>query len=195
MTNTNPSTDALKENAIQTAARWITERPVYIDTETTGLEKTDEIVEISIVDFDGSVLYSSLVKPSKPIPAEASRIHGITNEMVASMQSWLILWPTIRNFLYGRTIAAYNAPFDMRMMQQSHAAYKFPWRENFKVVDVLPLYSDYRGVWNPVRGSMKYFKLEEAGAFFQIALPNAHRSTADSLLTRAVLHSMAGQPY
>lgn len=190
-----PSTEPLKDNAIQTAARWIADKPVYIDTETTGLEKTDEIVEISIVDFDGSVLFSSLVKPSKPIPAEASRIHGITNEMVASVQSWLILWPTIRNFLYGRTIAAYNAPFDMRMMQQSHNAYKFPWRENFKVIDVLPLYSDYRGVWNPVRGSMKYFKLEEAGAFFSIALPNAHRSTADSLLTRAVLHCMAGQPY
>jgi hypothetical protein len=42
---------------------------------------------------------------------------------------------------------------------------------------------------------MKYFKLEEAGATFQIALPNAHRSTADSLLTRAVLHSIAGQSY
>lgn len=190
-----PSTEPLKENAIQTAIRWIAEKPVYIDTETTGLEKTDEIVEISIVDFDGSLLFSSLVKPSKPIPAEASRIHGITNEMVSSTQSWLIMWPSIRNFLYGRTIAAYNAPFDLRMMQQSHSAYKFPWRENFKVIDVLLLYSDYRGVWNPVRGSMKYFKLEEAGRFFQIALPNAHRSTADSLLTRAVLHSIAGQPY
>ena len=78
-----PSTEPLKENAIQTAARWIAEKPVYIDTETTGLEKTDEIVEFSIVDFDGSILYSSLVKPSKPIPTEASRIHGITNEMVS----------------------------------------------------------------------------------------------------------------
>lgn len=190
-----PSTEPLKENAIQTAARWIAEKPVYIDTETTGLERTDEIVEISIVDFDGSVLFSSLVKPSKPIPLGASRIHGITNEMVSSVQNWLVQWPTIRNYLYGRTIAAYNAPFDLRMMQQSHAAYKFPWRENFKVVDVLPLYSDYRGVWNPTRGSMKYFKLEEAGASFQIALPNTHRSTADSLLTRAVLHAIAGQPY
>lgn len=190
-----PSTEPLKENAIMTAAKWIAEKPVYFDTETTGLERTDEIVEISIVDFDGSVLFSSLVKPSKPIPAGASRIHGITNELVASVQNWLVQWPTIRNFLYGRTIAAYNAPFDLRMMQQSHAAYKFPWRENFKVVDVLPLYSDYRGVWNPARGSMKYFKLEEAGASFQIPLPNAHRSTADSLLTRAVLHAMAGQPY
>ncbi len=190
-----PSSSSSKDQVIALANRWVTEKPVYIDTETTGLEKTDEVIEISIVDFDGSLLFSSLVKPSRAIPAEAQRIHGISNEMVSAKPGWPILWPTIRNFLYGRTIAAYNTPFDLRMMEQSHARYRLPWRENFKNVDVLPLFSDYRGIWNPVRGSMKYFKLEEAGQFFNISLPNAHRSTADALLTRAVLHSIAGLPY
>lgn len=190
-----PSSQASKDNAVNNSKRWVAEKPVYIDTETTGLESGDEIVEFSIVESDGSVLYSSLVKPSRPIPAAASRIHGITNDMVSSSQNWPILWPTIRNFLYGRMIAAYNAPFDLRMMQQSHARYRLPWRENFNMADVLPLFSDFRGIWNPARGSMRYFKLEEAGSFFNISLPNAHRSTADSLLTRAVLHSIAGLPY
>lgn len=190
-----PNDTSGRDNAISNAKRWLADKPVYIDTETTGLEKTDEVIEISIVDHDGSQLFTSLIKPSRPIPIEAQKIHGITNEMVATAQSWPILWPTIRNYLYGRTIAAYNAPFDLRMMEQSHARYKIPWRENLKIVDVLPLFSDYRGIWNPVRGSMRYFKLEEAGQFFDISLPNAHRSTADSLLTRAVLHSIAGLPY
>ncbi len=190
-----PSNNAAKENAANLARQWVSEKPVYIDTETTGLEKTDEIVEISIVDHDGSLLFSSLVKPSRPIPSEAQRIHGISDKMVATSQSWPILWPTLRNYLYGRTIAAYNAPFDLRMMEQSHARYRLPWRENLKLVDVLPLFSDFRGIWNPARGSMKYFKLEDAGQFFNITLPNAHRSTADSILTRAVLHCIAGLPY
>lgn len=190
-----PNDTSGRDNAISNAKRWLADKPVYIDTETTGLEKTDEVIEISIVDHDGSQLFTSLIKPSRAIPIEAQKIHGITNEMVATAQSWPILWPTIRNYLYGRTIAAYNAPFDLRMMEQSHARYKIPWRENLKFVDVLPLFSDYRGIWNPVRGSMRYFKLEEAGQFFDISLPNAHRSTADSLLTRAVLHSIAGLPY
>jgi len=190
-----PNDTSGRDNAISNAKRWLADKPVYIDTETTGLEKTDEVIEISIVDHDGSQLFTSLIKPSSPIPIETQKIHGITNEMVATAQSWPILWPTIRNYLYGRTIAAYNAPFDLRMMEQSHGRYKIPWRENLKFVDVLPLFSDYRGIWNPVRGSMRYFKLEEAGQFFDISLPNAHRSTADSLLTRAVLLSIAGLPY
>lgn len=184
-----------KDAAVKNAGRWVSEKPVYIDTETTGLEKSDEIVEISIVDFDGSLLFTSLVKPVHPIPAEAQRIHGISNQMVVSSPSWPILWQSIRSHLFGRTIAAYNAPFDLRMMQQSHAQYRLPWKENFHIVDVLPIYSDFRSIWNPSRSSMKYFKLEEAGQFFNISLPNAHRSTADALLTRAVLHSISGLPY
>ncbi len=184
-----------REKAIRMAQAKIAERPVYIDTETTGLDRSAEVIEISIIDFDGSILFSSLVKPSIPIPAGVQRIHGISNEMVASAPVWPILWPKVRSFLYGRVIGAYNAPFDLKMMQQSHARYRLPWLDSLNMLDILPLYSDYQGVWDPDRRSMKYFKLEEAGAFFKIPLPNAHRSAADALLTRAVLHSIAGQPY
>ena len=189
------SATSSRENAIRLAQARISEKPIYIDTETTGLDRTDEVVEISIVDFDGTILLSSLVKPSQPIPRDAQSIHGITNDMVQSAPSWPILWPRVREIFYGRTIAAYNAPFDLKMMQQSHSRYRIPWRENLDMLDVLRLYSDYKGLWDPARRSMRFFKLEEAGRSFQIPLPNAHRSTADALLTRAVLHSIAGLPY
>jgi DNA polymerase-3 subunit epsilon len=189
------ATNTTQNSAIELARKIIDQKPVYIDTETTGLEKDDEIIEISIVDFDGKTLLSSLVKPTKPIPPDAQRVHHIHDADVAKAQSWPILWPRIRSFLFGRPVAAYNAPFDYRMMQQSHARYRLPWRDNLNMVDVLPIYSDFRGIWDPTRRSMKYFKLEEAGAHFNIPLMNEHRSEADTLLVRAVLHSIAGLPY
>ncbi len=184
-----------REKAMLLAQAMIAEKPVYIDTETTGLRQSDEVVEISIVDFDGTILLSSLVKPTQPIPVDAQYIHGISNEMVKTAPMWPVLWPQIREIFHGRVIAAYNAPFDLKMMQQSHSRYKLPWRESLKLVDVLLIYSDYKGIWDPVRRSMRYFKLQEAGSSFNIPLPNAHRSTADALLTRAVLHSIAGIEY
>lgn len=184
-----------RANAIQLAQSKVSEKPLYFDTETTGLDRNAEVVEISIVESDGSIVFSSFIKPSQPIPFDAQRIHGIDNEMVRSAPAWPVVWPQIREIFYGRTIAAYNAPFDLRMMQQSHQRYHLPWRENLNMVDVLLLYSDYKGVWDPYHRSMKYFKLEEAGSFFQIPLPNAHRSAADALLTRAVLHSIAQISY
>jgi DNA polymerase III epsilon subunit-like protein len=189
------ATNTTQTRSQEMARTLIAQKPVYIDTETTGLEKDDEVVEISIIDSDGTRLFSSLVKPSRPIPAAAQQIHHISDKEVASAPAWPILWPRIRSFLYSRPVAAYNAPFDYRMMQQSHARYRLPWRDNLNMVDVLPIYSDYRAVWDPTRRSMKYFKLEEAGAYFHIPLLNEHRSEADALLVRALLHSIAGLPY
>ncbi|MDR6831648.1 DNA polymerase-3 subunit epsilon [Bosea sp. BE271] len=66
---------------------------VLVDTETTGLQHArDEIIEIGAVAFtydsDGAIgdvvgVYSGLRQPSEPIPAEITRLTGITDEIVA----------------------------------------------------------------------------------------------------------------
>jgi DNA polymerase III epsilon subunit-like protein len=193
--NSIPINGSCKEESGKLAAKIIASKPVYLDTETTGLEKQDEIVEISILDFDGTTLLESYVRPVNPLTSAATRIHGITNAMVTNAPTWPALWHRIRGFLFSRLIAAYNAPFDLRMMRQSHARYKIPWRESFDWVDVMILFSNYRGIWDPVRKTMKYFSLTDAGKYFNISLPNSHRASADALLTRAVLHCQAGVPY
>jgi len=190
-----PIIESGNEETRKLAVKIIASKPVYVDTETTGLEKQDEIVEISILDSDGTTLLQSYVRPVNPLTAAATRIHGITNAMVANAPTWPALWPQIRGVLFSRQIAAYNAPFDLRLMQQSHSRYKIPWRETFEWVDVMILFSNYRGIWDPIRRSMKYFNLTDAGKHFNISLPNSHRASADALLTRAVLHCLAGVPY
>lgn len=190
-----PAKGSNNEEISTHAAKIIASKPVYLDTETTGLEKQDEIVEISILDFDGTTLLQSYVRPLNPLTTAATKIHGITNAMVANAPTWPALWPQIRGVLFSRPVAAYNAPFDLRMMQQSHSRYKIPWREAFEWVDVMILFSNYRGVWDPLRRSMKYFSLADAGKHFNITLPNSHRASADALLARAVLHCLAGVQY
>ena len=182
-----------RQNAIMIARQVIAQNPVYLDTETTGLEKTDEIVEISIIDDAGIVLLDSLVKPSQSIPASATRIHGITDQMVQKSLAWPILWQQVRPLLIGKTIVAYNSDFDYRLIIQSHARYRLPWKDNLSFFDLLKLYSHFRGDWDFKRRSWRYFSLEQAGKSANIALPNAHRSTADTLLTRELLHYIANQ--
>ncbi|MEN6481803.1 MAG: 3'-5' exonuclease [Anaerolineaceae bacterium] len=189
------NTPTSRQHAIEMARQKIAEKPIYLDTETTGLDRSDEIVEISIIDFDGSVLFESLVRPSKAISPAASQVNHITNEMVKSASTWPALWPQVRSILFGRVIGMYNADFDLRMMQQSLTVYRLPWREKFNSFDILTIYSEYRGVWDPIRGSLKWFRLEEAGRQLGITIPNAHRAMQDTLLTRAVLHSIASLPH
>jgi len=174
------------------ARQKIQDGTVYLDTETTGLDKNAEIVEIGLVGPDGEVLIESLVRPSQPIPPEATRLHGISNEQVQKSLAWPSVWANVRAQLLERPIGIYNAEFDLRMMMQSMARYRLSWRENLNTFDIMLLYAQYRGEWDPARRSYRFIRLEDAGRQLGISLPNAHRAVADALLARAVLRNLAG---
>ena len=67
---------------------------VAFDVETTGLDADrEELIEVAGIKFtfekkDGKLItkelsqYSSLIKPGKLIPDEATRVNNITNQMV-----------------------------------------------------------------------------------------------------------------
>lgn len=55
------------------------------DTETTGLERGSRVVELAAIKFDETGVidrFETLVNPQMFIPADATKTHGITDEMV-----------------------------------------------------------------------------------------------------------------
>jgi len=179
--------------AIQIAREKLALNPLYLDTETTGREQSSEIIEISIIDDVGQVVFESLVKPTRLIPLEVTRIHGITNEMVKGSPNWMSVWPRVRDVLTGRIVGIYNAEFDLRMIKQTLEKFRMAWTtpENFSSFCIMKLYAQYKGEWNNMRGAYRWHSLENAGRQCRIPLPNSHRARDDSLLARAVLHYMA----
>ncbi|WP_448336087.1 3'-5' exonuclease [Bellilinea sp.] len=187
--------DPRRQAIIQQARQWIRENPVFMDTETTGLDKNAEIVEIAVIDCDGSILFESFVRPSRPIPPDLTAIHGIDNQMVKKAPTFPVVWASLRTYLLDRKIALYNAEFDLRMMRQSYEIYKLAWKERLTTLDIMQLYAAYRGEWDATRRAYRYFKLEEAGKSLRIPLPNSHRAADDARLTRALLYAIAGMDY
>ena len=98
---------------------------LILDTETTGLNYDAEICEIAIINETGKTLLNTLVKPLKPIPQEATAIHGITNEMVASSPQWSEIHPVFCSLVTGNTLFIYNASFDLKLLRQTAALYDF----------------------------------------------------------------------
>jgi DNA polymerase III epsilon subunit-like protein len=160
-----------------------------MDTETTGLDPRAEIIEICVMDHSGAILVDTLVKPTRPIPIDATLIHGITNQMVQEAPSWFEVWPLVQAATIGRYIGIYNAEFDLRMVKQSHMYHGIAWDfPTQRVFDVMKIYSEYLG-------NSRWVSLDVAGRQSGIALPNSHRARADTdLLRNLFLHLASRTP-
>jgi DNA polymerase-3 subunit epsilon len=179
--------------AIAQAQIELNKKPIYLDTETTGLKERDQIVEICLLEHDGSVALHSLVRPIVKIPLDATRVHHITDAMVSTAPTWLELWPQLEAILTTRRIAIYNAEYDLRLMQQSHRAHGLNWSVVISSFCIMKLYAQFRGDWNSRAGNYRWHSLDDARAQCGLDLPNAHRAQADTLLARAVLQFIAVQ--
>lgn len=185
-----------RQAAIVRAQLVLQKTPLFLDTETTGLESSDEIVEICILDHTGEVVVDSLVRPTKRIPAGATRVHGISNQMVQDAPTWAELWPQVLAALADKHVGIYNADFDLRMMRQSHERAGLVWEElGATAFCVMKLYASFFGEANTRYGGYRWQSLENAGRQCHIPLPNSHRAQADTELTRQVLLHMAQQEW
>ena len=184
-----------RASAIAIAQAALARRPVYLDTETTGLEPTSEIIEIAVLDPDGQPLVDTLIRPTALIPADATRVHGITNAMTAGAPTWAEAWPQVAAALQGRLVAIYNMDYDRRLMRQSHRQSGLRWAApKAEYLCIMETYAQFHGQWNPRRGSYRLQRLEDAGRQCGLSLPNSHRARADAALARAVLEYMAHSP-
>ena len=96
---------------------------IYLDLETTGLEKNDRICSIGMIGVDGDKvsIKSDLIKPPKKIRPEAMAVHHITNEMLKKAlefeQSKSVEWLKEHNES-ANTLIAHNIEFDLAMLQK-----------------------------------------------------------------------------
>ena len=88
---------------------------VCLDTETTGLDESAEIIEIGMVKvIDGQIAdrYSQLIRPYNPIPETITQLTSIDDDMVADQPHWDDIEQAVLDFIGDYTLAAHNVSFD-----------------------------------------------------------------------------------
>lgn len=95
-----------------------------IDFETTGKDPLRaEILDVGAVRVrDGKILaeYQSLVRPTTPIPLEATEVHGLRAEDFTHAPTWRTVWPAFRAFCGDDTLVAHNGyHFDFRLLERT----------------------------------------------------------------------------
>ena len=140
---------------------------LIVDTETTGVDPTvDEVVDIAVIDTVGQSFLDEMVMPTVEISADASRVHGLTTEILAEMQAkdWSEHHDSVCQLLQrAAVVLSYNAAFDEEVITRTAQIHALsvprgiPWR--CPMLD----YSEWVGEPDPNRlGEAKWFKLEDA---------------------------------
>ncbi|MCH5345907.1 MAG: 3'-5' exonuclease [Muribaculaceae bacterium] len=96
---------------------------IFFDLETTGLNITqDRIVEISMIKLnpDGTVIEKTRrVNPERPIPAEATAVHHITDDDVKNEPTFRQIARSLEQFIAGCDFAGFNSNrFDVPMLSE-----------------------------------------------------------------------------
>mgnify|MGYP006302340255 CR=1 FL=1 len=182
-----------RQEAIQQAQRWLKQNPLFLDTETSGMDKQDTVVEISLVDHQGMIMMDTLVHTPRPIARDAFQVHGITSEMTRQAPAWPEIWPELENLLTSAPVGIYNVEFDLNMIQQTNRMNWIHWSPGpeVKFFDVMKIYAQFAGERNPRTGDYRWVSLEKAGKDCGVPLPNTHRAKDDALLTGALLRKIA----
>ncbi len=106
---------------------------VVFDTETTGLlPHKDEIVQIGAVRvLKGRIIEGEtidmLVDPGMPIPPASTRVHGVTDAMVAGAPGIGSAGRSFHQFARDAVIVAHNAPFDMAFLRRHAGRMGVSW--------------------------------------------------------------------
>jgi len=156
---------------------------IILDTETTGLDRNAEIVEIAIMDVHGRVLLDTLIRPLGDIPTEASAIHGIEAADVADAPAWPEIHDQVSQLLDNASkIVIYNASYDKCLLDQTRALYSLPpfEIEPDRLECAMEAYARYVGAWSRRHGAFKWWPLN-----------GGHRARGDCQATLDVIKEMA----
>jgi DNA polymerase-3 subunit epsilon len=149
---------------------------IAFDLETTGIKPSEDmIVEVGAVLFDGNQAvkgYGALVDPGIPIPAEASAVNGITDDMLRGKPKILDVLGEFAEFCGDLPLVAHNAPFDFKFLLEDVKLHRGAAPKGV-VLDTLPLA-------RKVFPGLPNYKLWTLVRHFQFPSGTFHRAEEDS---------------
>lgn len=174
---------------------WLTSPLLAVDTESTGTNpESDRIVTLAIGRSAGpgdwTLIEDSLINPGMPIPPDATRVHGITDEQAAQGADPAEVLSSVLDILTQAAerrvpIVAHNVPYDATLIDRElrrHLGHGLP--DGLLWLDTLVLFRRF----DLTTGSRT---LESLAHRHGITFP-AHNAAADALASLRLLHILAG---
>ena len=100
------------------------ERPVVLDTETTGLDPAQghRVIEIGCIELRNrrqtEQRFHTYLRPERAIDEGAIRVHGLTNEFLADQPRFAEIAEQFLEFVRGAELIIHNASFDLGFLNR-----------------------------------------------------------------------------
>lgn len=160
---------------------------IILDTETTGLDCDDVILEIGVCDMNSNILIDQRIKPkSKKSWSGAERIHHISYSDVQNCPEFPDIVEKLKSILINNRVIIFNAEYDIRLLYQTAESYNLPtdWIDNLNTICCMrasgrkwPNYANYYGGMKLITAS------QLAGSGF---IGKPHSAISDALTTARV---------
>jgi DNA polymerase-3 subunit epsilon len=160
-----------------------------VDTETTGMSPADghrlvEVARVAIVDGTLGEEWSTLIDPNRPIPADATRVHGISDAMVAGAPKAAEAGRQLRAACADLPLVFHNAPFDLPFLLHLFREAGAPALLN-PIVDTLGLARGLFGTGSNALGTL--------ATKLKLPVETAHRALGDTRTTARLFIELAGR--
>lgn len=146
---------------------------VAFDLETSGLDPAnDEILEIALARFSGGQVverWSTLVRPTKPVPLKTLRLTHIAKADLESAPEITEVIHMIDEFRGSLPLVGHNPAFDVSFLQR--------YLPGFPGVDLY----DTLELGRILVPGLKSYRLSELALFLGVKLEDAHRAYDDAL--------------
>ncbi len=169
---------------------------LILDSETTGLESTDQIIEISVIDNWGTTLIDTYIKPSCPISEGAYKCHGIDEKQLKNAPSFPEVYEEIKRAIEGKKVIIYNSGFDVNKLAYMCWLHELP-EIKFNFECAMFKYAEYYGQWHDYYCNYTWKKLPsgnhkakgDANACLKLVKRMAETLKCDVNITRACFPS------
>lgn len=157
---------------------------VIFDVETTGMRPDygHEIVEIAAQKILADRVldeFYTLIQASRPLEEEATRVHGITDALLAAEgKTASEAFPAFMEFIGSHTLVGHNVGFDVAFVNAHLKRLGLPLLAN-PTIDTLGIAKRYL--------ILPSYSLGKVAQYLRVPQTEAHRAKADVETTRLVL--------
>lgn len=162
-------------------------RFIAFDLETTGtLPGVDQIAEIGAILFNDQgvpeLIFSTLINPGIPMPAAASRVNGITDDMLADQPTIADVLDAFAEFCGDTPLVAHNASFDAQFLTADI--------KKHETIAPRGAILDTIGIAKKVYPGLANYKLGTLIRHLGIPATNFHRAEEDAGYCGQLFHKM-----